>query len=146
MKTTAKKLILTALTLTTVVFAVDTSLAAAAGSDLGVVSAVYPFDRMEAEDPAFWDKFRDAVTKDKPEPAEPPKVADRKPAEPPKEAPAPKPIERHAVAVAMSINNSKKPLPHQQNNPSPPYQPVQPPYQTPAPPYNTGSTPPPRAK
>ena len=144
MKTTAKTLFLTALTLSTVVFAADEPITSAASSELRIVSAMLPFEQLDSDDPEFWDKFRDAVTKDKPAPAEPPKVVERKPAEPPKEAEKPRVIERHAVA--MAINNSKKPLPNNQNNPSPPYQPVKPPYQNPAPPYNPGSTPPPGAK
>lgn len=143
MKTTAKNLFLTALTIGSVVFAVDAPLTAAAGAEFG---AGRLFKQLEADDQSFWDKFRDSVMKDKPEEAEQPKVVDRKPAERPKEMEKPKPVERRTVA--MTISNNRKPIknPSQQNNPSPPYQPVRPPYQSPAPPFNPGSTPPPTAR
>ena len=146
MKTTAKNLFLTALTISSVAFAVDIPVTAAAGAEVSIGGSVLPLKRLAADDQSFWDKFRDSVMKDKPEEAEQPRVVERKPAERPREAEKPKPIERRTVA--MTISNSKKPIknPSQQNNPSPPYQPVRPPYQTPAPPYNPGSTPPPSAR
>lgn len=152
MKTTAKNLFLTALTISSVAFAVDVPMAAAASAEISVTGSMLPLERLESDDQSFWDKFRDSVMKDKPEESEQPRVVDRKPvegpreAERPKEAEKPKPVERRTVA--MTIANNKKPIknPSQQNNPSPPYQPVRPPYQTPSPPFNPGSTAPPTAR
>lgn len=118
MKTTVKNLLLTALTVSTVVFAVDVSLAAAANADIGVTASTLPFEfqNLDSEDDKeFWDKFRESVMKDKPEqdPSQPPKVVDRKPAEPPKEAPKPseapkpKPIERKAIEPTSARADSR---------------------------------------
>ena len=146
MKTTAKNLFLTALTIGTVVFAADTPMTAAASAEISVTGSMMPLERLESDDQSFWDKFKDSVMKDKPEQSESPRVVERKPIEPPKEADKPKPVERRTVA--MTIPSKKAPIknPSEQNNPSPPYQPVRPPYQTPSPPFNPGSTPPPAAR
>lgn len=146
MKTTAKNLFLTALTISSVAFAVDIPVTAAADAKVSVGGSMLPLERLASDDQSFWDKFRDSVMKDKPDPAEQPKIVERKPGERPKEMENSRPIERRTVA--MKVSNNKKPIknPSQQNNPSPPYQPVRPPYQTPAPPFNPGSTPPPTAR
>ena len=151
MKTTAKNLLLTALTMSLVVFAVDTPMTALADSDVKVAGAALPIEqlpieRLEADDQNFWDKFKDSVMKDKPEESDNPRVVERKPVEPPKEAEKPKPVERRAVATMIPAKKVPTKNPSEQNNPSPPYQPVQPPYQTPSPPYNPGTTPPPVAR
>ena len=93
------------------------------------------------DDQDLWDKFRDSVMRDKPA-QPPPVVSDRRPAQPPAESPKPRPVERHLAP------STKPPLkrPGEQNNPSPPYQPVAPPYQSPKPPYNPGTTKPPVAR
>ncbi len=96
MKTTAK-IFLTALTLGMVVFAAEMSMAAAANpAGFGLAVELEKFD---ADEQSFWDKFRDSVMKDKPAPAEPPKVVDRKPADPPRETEKPKEVERRAMTV-----------------------------------------------
>lgn len=56
-------------------------------------------ENFDADEQSFWDKFRDSVMKDKPAPAEPPKVVDRKPVDPPKESEKPKEVERRALTV-----------------------------------------------
>ena len=137
MKTTAKNLLLTALTISSLVFAVGVT---------STAEAAVQFERYESDDQNFWDKFKDSVMKDNPEQSDTPRVVERKPAEPPKEAEKPKQIERRTASTA--IPNKRTPIknPSEQNNPSPPYQPVAPPYQSPAPPYNPGTTPPPVAR
>ena len=146
MKTTAKNLFLTALTISSVAFAVDMPVTAAASSEISVMGSMLPLERLESDDQSFWDKFKDSVMKDKPEQSESPRVVERKPIDPPKEAEKPKPVERRAIAMAISNNKTPIKNPSQQNNPSPPYQPVRPPYQSPSPPFNPGSTPPPTAR
>lgn len=95
MKTTAK-ICLTALTMGLVVFAAEISMAAATPAVFGLTVERNEFD---ADEQSFWDKFRDSVMKDKPAPAEPPKVVDRKPVDPPKESEKPKEVERRAMTV-----------------------------------------------
>lgn len=94
MKTTAK-ICLTALTLGLVVFAAEVSMAAATPA---VFDSTFELERFDADEQSFWDKFRDSVMKDKPAPAETPKVVDRKPVDSPKEAEKPKEVERRAMS------------------------------------------------